>query len=113
MKSRNWKVLRNGIYLLDSKANSQLGTAPRVAVARFYRFATKQIEDLGFRTPKAIAYTGIDGVHSHYAAYFAQGEEGNGCEDRHRRPSSRQQICKAWARFPSQEIRHRAEKKGR
>jgi Tol biopolymer transport system component len=60
MKSRNWKVLRNGIYLLDSQANSQLGTAPRVAVARFYRFATKQIEDLGFRTPRAIAYTGID-----------------------------------------------------
>ncbi|HTS60590.1 MAG TPA: protein kinase [Candidatus Acidoferrales bacterium] len=60
MKSRNWKVLRDGIYLLDSQANSQLGTAPRIAVARFYRFATKEIEDLGFRTPKAIAYTGID-----------------------------------------------------
>ncbi len=60
MKSRNWKVLQDGIYLLDSQANSQLGTAPRVAVARFYRFATKQIEDLGFRTPKATAYTGID-----------------------------------------------------
>ena len=60
MKSRNWKVLRSGIYLLDSQANSQRGTAARVGVARFYSFATKRIEDLGFRTPKAVAYNGID-----------------------------------------------------
>src|SRR2546430_17272402 len=56
MKSRNWKVLRDGIYMLDSQTNSQIGTAARVADARFYRFATKKIEDLGFHTPKAIAY---------------------------------------------------------
>ena len=60
MKSRNWKVLRDGIYMLDSHSNSQLGTAARVADARFYHFATKRIEDLGFRTPKAISYLGID-----------------------------------------------------
>jgi serine/threonine protein kinase len=60
MKSRNWKVLSDGIYLLDSQNNSQLGTAARVGDARFYRFATKKIEDLGFRTPKAASFIGID-----------------------------------------------------
>ena len=60
MKSRNWKVLKDGIYLLDSQSNSQLGTALRVADARYYRFATGRIQDLGFRTPKAVAYVGID-----------------------------------------------------
>src|SRR2546429_804337 len=34
MKSRNWKVLRDGIYMLDSQTNSQIGTAARVADAR-------------------------------------------------------------------------------
>ncbi|HWC19034.1 MAG TPA: DUF5050 domain-containing protein, partial [Terriglobales bacterium] len=60
MKSRNWKVLRDGIYMLDSHSNSQIGTAARVANARFYRFSTQRIEELGFRTPKAISYLGID-----------------------------------------------------
>ena len=72
MKSRNWKVLRAGIYLLDSQANSQLGTAPRVAVARFYHFATRKTEDLGFRTPKAIAYTGIDISPDEKWLYYSQ-----------------------------------------
>jgi dipeptidyl aminopeptidase/acylaminoacyl peptidase len=60
MKSRNWKVLRDGIYMMDSQTNSQIGTAARVGDAKFYRFATKRIEDLGFRTPKAISFIGID-----------------------------------------------------
>jgi len=33
--------------MLDSQTNSQIGTAARVADARFYRFATKKGEDLG------------------------------------------------------------------
>jgi Tol biopolymer transport system component/predicted Ser/Thr protein kinase len=72
MKSRNWKVLRKGIYMLDSKSNSQLGTAARVADARFYRFATQKIEDLGFRTPKAITYLGIDVSQDEKWVYFSQ-----------------------------------------
>ncbi len=72
MKSRNWKVLQDGIYMLDSQSNSQIGTATRVADARFYRFATKKIEDLGFRTPKAIAYTGIDLSSDEKWVYYSQ-----------------------------------------
>ena len=74
MKSRNWKVLRDGIYLLDSHSNSQLGTAARIADARFYRFATGKIEDLGFRTPKAISYLGIDLSPDEKWVYYSQVE---------------------------------------
>ena len=74
MKSRNWKVLRDGIHMLDSQTNSQIGTAARVADARFYRFATKKIEDLGFHTPKAIAYIGIDLSPDAKWVYYSQVE---------------------------------------
>ena len=74
MKSRNWKVLRDGIYMLDSQSNSQIGTAARIANARFYRFATRKIEDLSFRTPKAIAYLGIDLSPDRKWVYFSQVE---------------------------------------
>jgi hypothetical protein len=56
MKSRNWRVLRDGIYMLESQNISESWTAARVANARFYTFATKKIEDLGFRAPKAISF---------------------------------------------------------
>jgi serine/threonine protein kinase len=72
MKSRDWKVLRDGIYLLDSHSNSQIGTAARIADARFYRFATKKIEDLGFRTPKPISYLGIDLSPDGKWVYYSQ-----------------------------------------
>jgi hypothetical protein len=72
MKSRNWKVLREGIYLLDSQNNSQLGTTSRVAQARFCRFATKKIQDLGFRTPKAATFIGIDVSPDEKWLYFSQ-----------------------------------------
>ena len=72
MKSRNWKVLRDGIYMLDSHANSQIGTASRIGEARFYRFATKKIEDLGFRTTKAITYLGIDLSPEGKWVYYSQ-----------------------------------------
>jgi len=72
MKSRNWKVLRDGIYMLDSRANSHMGTAARIADARFYRFATGKIEDLRFRTPKAIAYVGIDVSPDGKWVYYSQ-----------------------------------------
>jgi len=72
MKSRNWKVLRDGIYMLDSHANSQIGTAARVADARFYRFATRRIEDLGFRTLKPVSYLGIDLSPDGKWVYYSQ-----------------------------------------
>jgi eukaryotic-like serine/threonine-protein kinase len=72
MQSRNWKLLRDGIYMLDSKSNSQIGTVSRVADARFYRFATRKIENPGFRTAKAIAYLGIDLSPDGKWAYYSQ-----------------------------------------
>jgi hypothetical protein len=72
MKSRNWKVLPEGIYLLDSQTNSQLGTSARVANARFYRFASHKIEDLGFRSPKAISFIGIDLSPDAKWVYYSQ-----------------------------------------
>lgn len=72
MKSRNWKVLKEGIYMLDSQTNSQLGTASRLAQARFYRFATKRIQNLGFRTPKAASYLGIDISRDGKWLYYSQ-----------------------------------------
>jgi serine/threonine protein kinase len=74
MMSRNWKVVRDGIYMLDSHSNSQLGTVARIADARFYRFATKKLEDLGFRTPKAISYLGIDLSPDGKWVYYTQVE---------------------------------------
>jgi hypothetical protein len=72
MKSRNWKVLKDGIYLLDSRTNSQLGTAARVGEARFYRFATRKIQDLGFRTPKAATFIGMEISADEKFLYYSQ-----------------------------------------
>lgn len=74
LKSRNWKVLHDGIYMLDSHTSSQIGTAARVADARFYRFATKKLEDLGFRTTKAATYLGIDLSADRKWLYYTQVE---------------------------------------
>jgi Tol biopolymer transport system component len=72
MKSRNWKVLKDGIYLLDSQTNSQLGTAARVGEARFYRFASRKIQDLGFRTPKAATFIGMEISSDEKWLYYSQ-----------------------------------------
>jgi len=58
--------------MLDSHANSQIGTAARVADARFYRFATRRIEDLGFRTLKPVSYLGIDLSPDGKWVYYSQ-----------------------------------------
>ena len=52
--------------------SSQIGTAARVANARFYRFATKKLEDLGFRTTKAASYLGIDLSADRKWLYYTQ-----------------------------------------
>jgi serine/threonine protein kinase/Tol biopolymer transport system component len=72
MKSRNWKVLKNGIYMLDSQTNSQHGTAARAGEARFYFFATRIIQNLGFRTPKAADLSGIDISPDERWLYYSQ-----------------------------------------
>ena len=58
--------------MLDSHTSSQIGTAARVADARFYRFATKKLEDLGFRTAKAASYLGIDLSADRKWLYYTQ-----------------------------------------
>ena len=54
--------------------SSQIGTAARVADARFYRFATKEKmkENLGFRTTKAASYLGIDVSADRKWLYYTQ-----------------------------------------
>jgi dipeptidyl aminopeptidase/acylaminoacyl peptidase len=74
LKSRNWKVLSDGVYMLDSHTSSQIGTAVRIANARFYRFATKKVEDLGFHTSKAASYLGIDLSADRKWLYYTQVE---------------------------------------
>jgi dipeptidyl aminopeptidase/acylaminoacyl peptidase len=60
-KNRNWKVLSDGIYLLDTGASSQGTTAnTRPGAAMFYRFATRKIEKLGFVTPRPVSSNGIE-----------------------------------------------------
>jgi eukaryotic-like serine/threonine-protein kinase len=72
MKSRNWKVLKDGIYMLDSRTNSQHGTTARVAEARFYSFATRKIRDLGFQTSKAADSSGVDISPDEKWLYYSQ-----------------------------------------
>jgi len=72
MKSSNWKVVADGIYMMDSGMDSQKGTAPKAARARFYRFATGKIEDLGFETPKPIASIGIELSPDRKWLYYSQ-----------------------------------------
>ena len=59
-KSRNFKVLSDGIYLCDIGTTSTAVVTPRPGVARFYRFATRRIEDLGFTTPRPVSNNGIE-----------------------------------------------------
>lgn len=56
-KSRNSSVTREGVYLLDPGI-SEL-SPPNRARARFYRFSTKKVEDLGFETEKPVDHYGM------------------------------------------------------
>ena len=72
-KNRNWKVLADGIFLLDTGLPSPGG--PTVSVpgeAMFYRFATRRIERLGFVTPKPIGPNGIDISPDRKWLYYSQ-----------------------------------------
>jgi Tol biopolymer transport system component len=53
----NFQVLEDGIYLLDRDGVDEFALRP--ARAMFYRFRTKQLEDLQFRTKRAVSAYGI------------------------------------------------------
>jgi Tol biopolymer transport system component len=57
VKNRNFWVLADGVYLLDPGV-SEISPFSR-GRARFYRFATRRLEDLGFETEKPINHYGI------------------------------------------------------
>jgi Tol biopolymer transport system component len=72
-KNRNWKVLADGIYLLDTGLPSPGGpTVSLPGEAMFYRFATRRIEKLGFVTPKPIGPNGIDISPDRKWLYYSQ-----------------------------------------
>jgi len=57
LRNRNFWVLPDGVYLLDTGL-SEISPFKR-GRARFYRFRTAEIEDLGFETGKPIDHYGI------------------------------------------------------
>jgi eukaryotic-like serine/threonine-protein kinase len=57
LRNRNFQVLPDGVYLLDSGV-SEMSPLKR-GRARFYRFRTRKVEDLGFQTEKPIDHYGI------------------------------------------------------
>jgi len=57
LRNRNFWVLPDGVYLLDPGV-SEISPFSR-GRARFYRFRTRKIEDLGFQTEKPIDHYGI------------------------------------------------------
>jgi eukaryotic-like serine/threonine-protein kinase len=59
-KNRNFRVLTDGIYLLDIGAASALFPNTHSGAAMFYRFSTRKVEKLGFITPKPVTNNGID-----------------------------------------------------
>jgi hypothetical protein len=59
-RNRNFRVLADGIYLLDVDTNASSSAANRPGTAKFYRLATKKVETLGFTTPRPINGFGID-----------------------------------------------------
>jgi Tol biopolymer transport system component len=72
-KSRNFVVLRDGIYGLDAGVPATPGaTSTRSARARFYRFRSRKWEDLGFATVKPVISNGIDLSPDRQWLYYAQ-----------------------------------------
>jgi serine/threonine protein kinase/Tol biopolymer transport system component len=57
LKNRNFWVLADGVYLLDPGV-AEISPFSR-GRARFYRFRTRRVEDLGFETEKPIDHYGI------------------------------------------------------
>jgi Tol biopolymer transport system component len=70
LKNRNFWVLRDGVYLLDSGV-SQISPFSR-ARARFYRFRTRSVEDLEFQTEKPIDHYGISLSRDGKWLYYVQ-----------------------------------------
>jgi Tol biopolymer transport system component len=72
LRSRNFWVLPDGVYMLDP------GVAQHSPInrgrARFYRFQTAKIEDLGFETEKPISHWGISLSPDGKWLYYAQAD---------------------------------------
>jgi Tol biopolymer transport system component len=71
-KNRNFKVLSDGIYLLEIGVASQNTMPATPGAAMFYRFATKKIEKLGFATTKPVGNNGIDLSPDRKWLYYSQ-----------------------------------------
>lgn len=73
MGSRDWVVLNDGIYMLDTKTTSVSANGGiSVGEAKFYRFATRKVEKLGFFTPKPIGVQGIEISRDRKWLYYSQ-----------------------------------------
>ena len=72
MKSRNWKVLRKGIYMLDS--HSQFPTGNRGASGGRALLSFRNTEDrgFGFSHPEGNSFIGIDISQDEKWVYFSQ-----------------------------------------
>jgi serine/threonine protein kinase len=73
VQDRNWKVLADGIYLLDTGVSSRMGSW-RPGEAMFYRFANRRIEKLGFITPRPVSPQGIDISPDRKSLLFSQAD---------------------------------------
>jgi hypothetical protein len=71
-KSRNFWVVWDGVYLLDSGV-SELSPHSR-ARARFYRFRSKKVADLGFQTAKPVDPYGISLSPDGRWLYYSQAD---------------------------------------
>ena len=76
LKNRNFWVLADGVYLLDPGVSV---TSPYSrGRARFYRFRTRKVEDLGFVTEKPIDHYGICLSPDAKWLYYVQADRNSG-----------------------------------
>lgn len=78
IKTRNWVVLRDGIYSIDAGVPG-IAFAPRQGEGYFYRSATRDLEKLGFTTPHNMNNNGmclsLDGQWAYYAMTESLGSD--------------------------------------
>jgi sugar lactone lactonase YvrE len=73
IKGRNWVVLSDGIYIIESGVSSSL-VPVRQGEGYFYRFATRNLEKLGFVTPHIMNGNGMCLSHDGRWAFYAMAE---------------------------------------
>lgn len=70
-RSRNYVVLKDGIYFLDQTRKPPIGTRGRVAEGMFFRFASGKYESLGYFTPRQVNPFGIVTAADGKTVYFS------------------------------------------